>query len=36
MQLAGDKVVYLNPAEAEKATQDYERSWDAWKARLPR
>jgi len=36
MQLAGDEVVYLNPAEAEKATQDYERSWDAWKARLPR
>lgn len=36
MQLAGDKVVYLNSTEAEKATQDYERSWDAWKARLPR
>jgi ribulose-5-phosphate 4-epimerase/fuculose-1-phosphate aldolase len=36
MQLAGDKVVYLDASEASKATQDYERSWDAWKARLPR
>jgi HCOMODA/2-hydroxy-3-carboxy-muconic semialdehyde decarboxylase len=36
MQLAGDKVVYLDPQEAKQATQDYERSWDAWKSRLPR
>ena len=36
MQLAGDKVVYLDPTESAKAIQDYERSWDAWKARLPR
>jgi len=36
MQLAGDKVVYLDPQEAKQAMQDYERSWDHWKARLPR
>jgi ribulose-5-phosphate 4-epimerase/fuculose-1-phosphate aldolase len=36
MQLAGDKVVYLDPQEAKQATQDYERSWDTWKSRLPR
>jgi len=36
LQLAGDKVVYLDPQEAKQATQDYERSWDTWKARLPR
>jgi len=36
MQLAGDKVVYLDPQEAKQAAQDYERSWDTWKSRLPR
>jgi HCOMODA/2-hydroxy-3-carboxy-muconic semialdehyde decarboxylase len=36
MQLAGDKAVYLDPQEATQATQDYERSWDTWKSRLPR
>jgi HCOMODA/2-hydroxy-3-carboxy-muconic semialdehyde decarboxylase len=35
-QLAGDNVKYLDATEAAKATQDYERSWEAWKARLPR
>jgi ribulose-5-phosphate 4-epimerase/fuculose-1-phosphate aldolase len=35
MQLGGT-VTYLDPEEAKKAAQDYERSWDAWKARLPR
>ncbi len=36
MQLGGEKVTYLDPGEATKATQDYERSWDSWKSRLPR
>ena len=36
MQLAGDKVVYLDAEEAKQATQDYERSWENWKSRLPR
>jgi ribulose-5-phosphate 4-epimerase/fuculose-1-phosphate aldolase len=36
MQLGADKVVYLDPQEARQAAQDYERSWDAWKSRLPR
>jgi len=36
MQLAGANVAYLDPAEAEKAGQDYERSWEFWKSRLPR
>lgn len=36
MQLGGDKVTYLDPEDAKKATQDYERSWDFWKSRLPR
>jgi len=36
MQLAGGSVTYLDPAEAEKAGQDYERSWEFWKSRLPR
>jgi ribulose-5-phosphate 4-epimerase/fuculose-1-phosphate aldolase len=36
MQLAGADVAYLDPAEAEKAGQDYERSWEFWKSRLPR
>jgi hypothetical protein len=36
MQLGGGKVTYLDPEEARKAEQNYERSWDAWKAALPR
>jgi hypothetical protein len=36
MQLAVGNVTYLDPAEAEKATRDYERSWEFWKSRLPR
>ena len=36
MQLHGDGVVGLSPDEAKRAAQTYERSWDAWKARLPR
>jgi ribulose-5-phosphate 4-epimerase/fuculose-1-phosphate aldolase len=36
MQLAAGNVTYLDPAEAEKAGQDYERSWEFWKSRLPR
>jgi ribulose-5-phosphate 4-epimerase/fuculose-1-phosphate aldolase len=35
MQLGGGKVMYLDPEEAKKAEQNYERSWDAWKAALP-
>ncbi len=35
MQLGGGKVMYLDPEEARKAEQNYERSWDAWKAALP-
>jgi ribulose-5-phosphate 4-epimerase/fuculose-1-phosphate aldolase len=36
IQLGGDKVIYLDPEEAKRAAQDYERSWDSWKSRLPR
>jgi HCOMODA/2-hydroxy-3-carboxy-muconic semialdehyde decarboxylase len=36
MQLGGANVVYLDPEEAKKAVQTYERSWDAWKLRLQR
>ncbi|HMF98956.1 MAG TPA: class II aldolase/adducin family protein [Vicinamibacterales bacterium] len=36
VQLGGDRVVYLDPQEAKLAAQDYERSWDFWKSRLPR
>jgi HCOMODA/2-hydroxy-3-carboxy-muconic semialdehyde decarboxylase len=36
MQLHGNGVVGLSPEEAKKAAQTYERSWDAWKSRLPR
>jgi len=36
MQLGGGKVTYLDPEEAKKAAQTYERSWDFWKSRLPR
>jgi len=35
MQLGGGKVTYLDPEEAKKAAQTYERSWDFWKSRLP-
>lgn len=34
MQLGGANVVYLDPEEARKAEQTYDRSWDAWKLRL--
>jgi ribulose-5-phosphate 4-epimerase/fuculose-1-phosphate aldolase len=36
MQLGGNTVTYLDPEEAKKAAQDYERSWDFWKSRMPR
>jgi ribulose-5-phosphate 4-epimerase/fuculose-1-phosphate aldolase len=36
IQLHGNGVVGLSPEEARKAAQTYERSWDAWKSRLPR
>jgi HCOMODA/2-hydroxy-3-carboxy-muconic semialdehyde decarboxylase len=36
MQLGGGTVTYLDRDEAKKAAQTYERSWDAWKSRLPR
>lgn len=36
MQLHGDGVASLNAEEAKKAVQTYERSWESWKARLPR
>jgi HCOMODA/2-hydroxy-3-carboxy-muconic semialdehyde decarboxylase len=35
LRLRGDGVTYLDPEEAKKAVQTYERSWDSWKARLP-
>jgi len=35
MQLSGGKVTYLTPEQAKNSTQDYERSWDFWKSRLP-
>jgi ribulose-5-phosphate 4-epimerase/fuculose-1-phosphate aldolase len=35
MQIGGGKVSYLNPEEANNSAQDYERSWDFWKFRLP-
>ncbi len=31
----GGKVTYLDPEEAKRAAQTYERSWDFWKSRLP-
>ena len=34
LQLGG-KIAYLLPDEAAKAEQNYERSWDFWKSRLP-
>jgi HCOMODA/2-hydroxy-3-carboxy-muconic semialdehyde decarboxylase len=36
MQLAGERVTYLDAKEAKSSPQDYERSWDFWKSRLPR
>jgi HCOMODA/2-hydroxy-3-carboxy-muconic semialdehyde decarboxylase len=35
MQLGNGQVTYLDPDEASKATQDFERSRDFWKSRLP-
>ena len=35
MQLGGGKVAYLNLEQAKNSAQDYERSWDFWKFRLP-
>jgi ribulose-5-phosphate 4-epimerase/fuculose-1-phosphate aldolase len=35
MAIGGDHVTYLDPEEAKRAVQTYERSWDHWKARLP-
>ena len=34
MQLGAGNVIYLDPEEAKKAEQTYERSWDFWKLRL--
>jgi Class II Aldolase and Adducin N-terminal domain len=36
MQLGGSTVMYLDREEASKAANDYERSWDYWKSRLPK
>lgn len=36
IQLGGPNVRYLDRDEANKAANDYERSWDFWKSRLPR
>jgi HCOMODA/2-hydroxy-3-carboxy-muconic semialdehyde decarboxylase len=36
MRLNGSSVKYLDPEEAKKAAQTYERSWEFWKSRLPR
>jgi ribulose-5-phosphate 4-epimerase/fuculose-1-phosphate aldolase len=36
MRLQGSGVTYLDPEEAKKAVQTYERSWEAWKAKLPK
>jgi HCOMODA/2-hydroxy-3-carboxy-muconic semialdehyde decarboxylase len=36
MQIGGGKFVPLDPEEARKAAQTYERSWEFWKSRLPR
>src|SRR5438067_4307937 len=35
MAIGGDHVTYLDPEEAKKAVQTYERSWDHWRSRLP-
>ena len=36
MRLGGNGVTYLDPEEAKKAVQTYERSWEFWKSRLSR
>ena len=36
MRLGEGKVTYLDREDGRKATQDYERSWEFWKSRLPR
>jgi ribulose-5-phosphate 4-epimerase/fuculose-1-phosphate aldolase len=36
IRLEGSGVTYLDPEEAKKAVQTYERSWEAWKSRLPK
>ncbi len=36
IQLRGSGVASLDPEEAKKAAQTYERSWEFWKSRLPR
>ena len=36
IRLRGSDVTYLDPEEAKKAVQTYERSWEFWKSRLPR
>jgi ribulose-5-phosphate 4-epimerase/fuculose-1-phosphate aldolase len=36
IRLQGSGVTYLDPEEAKKAVQTYERSWEAWKSRLPK
>jgi hypothetical protein len=36
IQLRGSGVADLDPEEAKKAVQTYERSWEFWKSRLPR
>jgi ribulose-5-phosphate 4-epimerase/fuculose-1-phosphate aldolase len=36
MRLQGNGVTYLDPEEAKRAVQTYERSWESWKSRLPR
>jgi ribulose-5-phosphate 4-epimerase/fuculose-1-phosphate aldolase len=35
LQLGGGKVTYLTAEQAKNSAQDYERSWDFWKSRLP-
>jgi hypothetical protein len=35
IQLRSGVTTYLDPEEAKKAVQTYERSWESWKSRLP-
>ena len=35
LQLGGGKIASLDPVTAKNSVQDYERSWDFWKSRLP-
>ncbi len=35
LQLGGSGITALDPEEAKKAVQTYERSWEFWKSRLP-